>query len=85
MPTKTKPQDWEVRLAHAKAVRNAIALCNDVPLNSIIDPPGGMTELVPAQKMKFNGTKVKSYLTNNGHDFSSLDKCKCWRDLKRIP
>lgn len=37
--------DWKTRLAHAKALRDAIALCNGVDLNTLKDPPDGLVPL----------------------------------------
>lgn len=70
---------WQFHREHARIVRNGIALCNDVPLESLKDPEGGLVELKAEQKTKFNGKIFFKYLEDNGHDYASFHECKCGR------
>lgn len=72
-------QDWEKQLAHAKAIRNATAICNDVSLASIQDPQGGLKLLKPHQQLKFNGKMFWDYMNDHGHDSADINRCKCMR------
>ena len=71
---------WKARLEHSRAVRNGIAICNDIPLSSLNDPPGGLIELLPEQKTRFDGETFFWYLEDKGHDNANFADCRCGKD-----
>lgn len=68
---------WRARLEHSRAVRNAIALCNNISLDQFKDPEGGIVELQPEQRTKFDGKVFFEYLESQGHNYSTFFECKC--------
>lgn len=68
--------DWETRLAHNRVLRDAIALCNGVPLN-FTDPPGALVHLRPSQQRTYDGKTVRAHLTQHGHSSPDFATCTC--------
>jgi hypothetical protein len=66
-------EPWQILLAHAKAVRNALIACGN-PAPTRPDPHGG---LVNVSMRRFNGTIFWKSMEEQGHNASTPDKCKC--------
>ena len=70
-----KREDWEERLNHARACRDALIVCgNKAPEKP--DPPGSL-RLVQART--FNGRVFFAEIGRLGHDAAQFDLCKCCR------
>jgi hypothetical protein len=70
--TMNTPQ-WQIRLAHERAVRDALVACgNEAPYKP--DPAGGLYHVTPRV---FVGAKFWPVMKAAGHDAAEIDKCKC--------
>jgi hypothetical protein len=74
-------KNWELNLAHDKAIRDGQAIMNGVPL-PIQDPPGGLKMLKPNQLTKFNGKLFWAHMEGLGHNSTSYQKCSCRAALR---
>ena len=65
--------EWQLRLAHERACRDAYVACgNNKPSRE--DPPGG---LLRVSVRKFVGNIFWPFIQERGHTDASFESCKC--------
>lgn len=69
-------QDWQKRMLHMKAVRNALALCNGKDPTSFKDTEGTL-EVYNPMPFRWNGKVFWKHMETEGHTSSSYHACKC--------
>lgn len=65
--------EWELRLEHERAIRDALVACGNTPPDRP-DPEGG---LIPIDGRKFNGAIYWPFLEARGHNNGDFGLCKC--------
>jgi len=68
--------EWEIRLAHEKAVRNSLCEHQNIPIPE--DPEGGLKRI---EIRRFNGRTFWPILIEKGHDKALFEDCKCYKSF----
>lgn len=68
-------KEWEKRLAHAKADRDALVACGN-PAPNRPDPPGGM---IPVKALRFSTAIYTNFMRPLGHTTIEYENCLCGR------
>lgn len=66
-------KDWQKRLAHAKALRDAAVACGN-PKPTTPDPEGG---LVQVKVLKYNGKIFWNFMKEHNHSDTEYELCSC--------
>lgn len=71
----TQVPEWQLRLAHDRAVRDAYVACGN-PAPKLPDPVGG---LYTVKIRFFDGVKFWASMGKQGHSSATFDECQCRR------
>lgn len=69
-------KDWEKKLAHERAVRDAWVACGN-PAPDKPDPPGGLIQVEPRI---FNARTAHQAMVKAGHSNLVFETCKCFKE-----
>lgn len=69
--------EWRIHMAHEKALRNALALCNDKNLETFTKDTEGGLELYAPMPYKYVGKTYWKYMEDHGHTRTQYSECLC--------
>lgn len=83
MIMKDLRSEWKVRMAHEKATRDALALCNDKDPESFTKDTEGSLEMYCPMPYKFVGNVYWKHMAQHGHTSGQYSKCSCYLKYSR--